>query len=142
MNSCHSKFDRYVWWTALALSAVLLLNACGSGKAPSFQSGDSDESIGVPVAAQDLGERLFLDTRFSQYFAIHMTGVNDPLTAGDPVMDQVQTTTGTLPGPFVGQSMNCRSCHFVDELNGTAVNTRAYADYTPRSPISDKSPAT
>jgi len=125
-------------WTALALSAVLLLNACGSGKAPSFQSSDPDDSssAGSSVAAQDLGERLFLDTRFSQYFATHMTGMNDPLPVGDPVVDQVHTTTGTLPGPFAGQSINCRSCHFVTEFQGVSgAGNRTYADFTDRSPI-------
>ena len=47
-----------------------------------------------------------------------MTGVNDPLTAGDPVVAQVLTTSGTLPGPFAGESINCRSCHFVVEFQG------------------------
>ncbi len=138
MKSRQSKFERCSAWTALALSAALLLNACGSGKAPSFQSADPDQSsaTGTSAAAQDLGERLFLDTRFSQYFATHMTGMNDPLSVGDPVVEQVQTTTGTLPGPFAGQSINCRSCHFVTEFQNTGgAGNRTYADFTARSPI-------
>jgi cytochrome c peroxidase len=137
MKPSQSKIERCSAWIALALSAVLLLNACGSGKAPSFQSGDSDESAsGSSIAVQNLGEQLFLDTRFSQYFATHMTGVNDPLSVGDPVVEQVQTTTGTLPGPFAGQSINCRSCHFVTEFqNVTGAGNRTYADFTSRSPI-------
>lgn len=124
--------------TALALLPLLLLNGCGSGKAPSFQSSDPDSSsnAGTSAAAQNLGERLFLDTRFSQYFATHMTGVNDPLTVGDPVVGQVETTSGTLPGPFAGQSINCRSCHFVTEFqNVSGAGNRTYADFTTRSPI-------
>jgi len=38
-----------------------------------------------------LGEHCFLDTRFAEYFAASMTGVNDPLPTGDPVVNQVQT---------------------------------------------------
>jgi cytochrome c peroxidase len=65
-----------------------------------------------------------------------MTGVNDPLSAGDPVLDTVYTSSGTLPGPFAGQAMNCRSCHFVTEFQGvTNGGNRTYADFTTRSPI-------
>ncbi len=137
MKRCQAEFGRCSAWIAFALSAVLLLNACGSGKAPSFQTGDSDDaSAGTSAAAQDLGERLFLDTRFSQYFATHMTGVNDGLSVGDPIMEEVQTTTGTLPGPFAGQSMNCRYCHFVTEFqNVSGAGNRTYADFTSHSPI-------
>ncbi len=138
MKSRESQLERCSCLLALALSAVLLLNSCGSGKAPSFQSADPDQSApaGAPAAAQALGERLFLDTRFAQYFATHMTGVNDPLSVGDPVVQQVETTTGTLPGPFAGQSINCRSCHFVTEFQNTSgAGNRTYADFTSRSPI-------
>jgi cytochrome c peroxidase len=65
-----------------------------------------------------------------------MTGVNEPLAAGDPAMDLVYTTTGTLPGPFAGQSINCRSCHFVTEFQGVAgAGNRTYSDFTTRSPM-------
>jgi hypothetical protein len=98
---------------------------------------------GVAAAAEDadpaqvaIGERLFLETRFAQYFAAHFDGdVNHPLAHGDPVVDQVQTAQGPFPGPFAGQSINCRSCHFVDEFAGTSISTRSYADYADRSPI-------
>ncbi len=43
---------------------------------------------------------------------------------------------GPLPGPFAGQSINCRSCHFVTEFEGVAgAGNRTYADFTTRSPI-------
>jgi cytochrome c peroxidase len=129
-------------WSLCAIVAglvfLLALNGCGSGKAPSFQSSDSDDPVlvGAPAAAQALGERLFLDPRFSQYFATHMTGTNLPLAVGDPVVQQVQTTNGTLPGPFAGQSINSRSCHFVTEFQGVpGAGNRTYADFTSRSPI-------
>jgi cytochrome c peroxidase len=115
----------------LALMMTGIVAACGSGKAPAFRT-ESD----VTPAADSIGERLFLDTRFAQYFAAHMTGVNDPLDAGDPVVQTVENAGGTLPGPFAGQSINCRSCHFVTEFQGVAnAGNRTYADFTTRSPI-------
>lgn len=104
---------------------------CGSSEAPNFPA----EADATP-AADSIGEALFLDTRFNEYFATHMTGVNQPLAVGDPVVSQVQTTNGPLPGPFAGQSINCRSCHFVTEFEGVAgAGNRTYSDFTTRSPI-------
>jgi len=57
-----------------------------------------------------------------------------PLAVGDPVVDSVQTTHGPVPGPFAGQSMNCRSCHLIDEVVDTA-GQRTYADFARHSPI-------
>ena len=110
---------------------VVVLVSCGAGKAPDFPT-DAD----VTPAEDSIGERLFLDTRFAQYFAAHMTGVNQPLAVGDPVVAQVYTMQGTLPGPFAGQSINCRSCHFVTEFQGVpGAGNRTYSDFTARSPI-------
>ena len=105
--------------------------SCSAGKAPNFPS----EAESTP-AEDSIGERLFLDTRFAQFFATHMTGVNQPLPSGDPAVDLVFTLTGTLPGPFAGQSINCRSCHFVTEFQGVSgAGNRTYADFTTRSPL-------
>jgi hypothetical protein len=84
-----------------------------------------------------IGERLFLETRFAQYFATHFDGnVNKALTQGDPTVNYVQTTSGKFLGAFAGQSMNCRNCHFVDEFGDEdGGGNRTYADFTPRSPI-------
>lgn len=77
-----------------------------------------------------------MDTRFSQYFAAHMTDVNAPLEVGDPVVAQVQTLGQPLPGPFAGQSINCRSCHFVNEFQDVAgAGMRTYADFATHSPM-------
>ena len=115
----------------LATVWSLSMTSCGASDAPQFKT-----DVDVTPAEDSIGERLFLDTRFSQYFATHMTGVNAPLAVGDPVVQQVYTTSGTLPGPFAGQSMNCRSCHFVTEFQGvTGAGNRTYADFTERSPI-------
>jgi hypothetical protein len=89
---------------------------------------------------QTVGERLFLETRFAQFFAAHYDGnVNHVLPAGqdDPTVTYVQTTTPTdkILGPFAGTSINCRSCHFVDDVDN---GSRTYADYTRRSPIPDR----
>jgi len=65
-----------------------------------------------------------------------MTGVNQPLAVGDPVVATVNTPSGPLPGPFAGQSINCRSCHFVTEFQGVpGAGNRTYSDFTTRSPI-------
>ncbi|MGC1415060.1 MAG: hypothetical protein WA817_07260 [Candidatus Acidiferrum sp.] len=90
----------------------------------------------VTPAEQNIGERIFVDTRFAEYFAENMTDVNAPLAVGDPVVATVQTPNGPLPGPFAGQSINCRSCHFVVEFQGVpGAGNRTYADFTDHSPI-------
>jgi len=122
----------YTWLSVLALVVVAVAVGCGvSGKAPDAPT----ESDSTP-AADSIGEALFLDTRFAEFFAANMVGVNQPLPQGDPVVEQVQTTNGTLPGPFAGQSINCRSCHFVTEFQGVeGGGNRTYSDFTTRSPI-------
>ncbi|HTO70360.1 MAG TPA: hypothetical protein VMR31_10910 [Myxococcota bacterium] len=93
-----------------------------------------------------LGERLFLETRFAQFFAANSGGdVNRPLgNGGDPALAETETTGAPLPGPFAGQAMNCRACHLVDEqlqrdasgLPDLSVGgMRSYADFARRSPI-------
>jgi len=130
------KKNLLVTWLALAAMGVAtawlgLMTSCGVGDAPLFKT-----DVDVTPAEDSIGERLFLDPRFAQYFAAHMTGINQPLAAGDPVVEQVYTMNGSLPGPFAGQSMNCRSCHFVTEFQGvTGAGNRTYSDFTRRSPI-------
>jgi cytochrome c peroxidase len=116
---------------SFSFALVLLIQGCGSGLAPNAPT----ESDSTPPA-DSIGEALFLDTRFGQFFAANMTGVNAPLPAGDPVVNQVQTTNGTLPGPFAGQAINCRSCHFVTEFQGVPnAGNRTYSDFTTHSPM-------
>jgi hypothetical protein len=125
------RTTRSIVFRLLGLAAILFMLSCSAGNAPNFPS----EAESTP-AEDSIGERLFLDTRFAQFFATHMTGVNQPLAAGDPAVDLVYTTTGTLPGPFAGQSINCRSCHFVTEFQGVSgASNRTYSDYTTRSPL-------
>jgi len=129
------RLSRRSYFASLALLAMIgaaVVIGCGvSGKAPDPPT----ESDSTP-AADSIGEALFLDTRFAEFFAANMTGVNDPLPHGDPVVAQVQTMNGPLPGPFAGQSINCRSCHFVTEFQGVkSGGNRTYSDFTTRSPI-------
>jgi len=131
MRMTRVKFPALVLWVAFAVATTLAMLSCGSGQAPNAPT----EADKVPPA-DPIGEALFLDTRFSEFFAANMTGVNSPLASGDPVVAQVQTLNGPLPGPFAGQSINCRSCHFVTEFQGvTGGGNRTYADFTTHSPI-------
>lgn len=91
----------------------------------------------TPVAT--LGERIFQDTRFAQFFAANYDGnVNHRLKEGDPIMANIKTPSGDAPGPFWNDSMNCRQCHLVDELEGPPIFPRVYADYIPKSPVPDR----
>ncbi len=89
-----------------------------------------------------LGERLFLESRFAQYFAVHSNGeVNRPLVQGDTLVAQVRNPRAPVPypSPFAGTSINCRSCHFVDEFTKyIAGMNRTYADFLPRTPIPER----
>lgn len=111
-------------WTPAALPLWILL----AGSAAAHAQEDPAEVT--------VGERLFLETRFAEFFARSATDVNQPLAAGDPVVDTTATTGSPLPGPFAGESINCRSCHFVDEHLGVpGGGMRTYADFAPRSPV-------
>jgi cytochrome c peroxidase len=87
-----------------------------------------------------IGRRLFLETRFAQFFAANSPAdVNAPLAVGDPTVATSETPTGPLPGPFAGQSINCRSCHLVrEQLGVTGGGMRSYDDFAVRSPIPDR----
>jgi len=88
------------------------------------------DALGTP----NVGERLFLETRFSEYFFTNSGGnANFKLTQGDPVVNTTVTINSNLPGPFAGQAMNCRACHMVEEHEN--FGNRTYADFARRSPI-------
>jgi hypothetical protein len=90
---------------------------------------------------QTVGERVFLETRFAQFFAANSGGnANLVLGMGDPALDTTQTLGAPLPGPFAGKSMNCGACHLVDQQDGVAGGgIRTYCDFAPRSPIPERS---
>ena len=118
----------------------LLLIGCGGGSSSSAPP--SVAATGTPGAETAVGERLFLDTRFAQSFKVFLDNspnpnVNDP-NAGDSVVDAVETVGAPIvnEAPFKGMSMNCRSCHFVDDLlTAPGGGMRTYADFARRSPI-------
>lgn len=116
---------------ALSLAAV-----------PAAQA-DPDEVItNFTQADSNIGERLFLETRFSKFFFANSGGdANFSLVTNDPVMSVLETGAGPVPGPFASPAMgamNCRQCHLVDEEGGNQnLGNRTYADFAQRSPIPD-----
>ena len=119
-----------------SVATVGLVLGCGSGTGSGTAPAISTENESATPAADPIGERLFLDTRFAKFFFQHMTGYNVPLASGDPVVATVLNPAGNLPGPFAGKSTNCRSCHFVTEFQGVAnAGNRTYSDFTTRSPL-------
>jgi len=90
----------------------------------------------LDLARVAVGERLFLETRFSQFFYDRAKGnVNATLVEGDPVVAQTSTTDAPLPGPFAGFAINCRACHLVNEHFARGQGNRTYADYARRPPL-------
>lgn len=107
------------------LQSVLFVGTLG-GARPAFA-----DPPGSPPEVLT-GDRMSVETRFSQYFYAHAGGqVNVSVVPGDPVVDTLDTTHGPIPGPFAGQAMNCRSCHLIDEGGAQ----RSYADFARHSPI-------
>jgi len=93
-----------------------------------------------------LGERLFLESRFSQFFSQNISDQNDinsELIKGDPALNKTVRFFGLPPyqipfidGPYKGKSFNCRSCHLVDEhLEQSELGMRSYTDFASRSPL-------
>jgi Di-haem cytochrome c peroxidase len=121
----------------LPLLLVLVASFCSAclgttdGPAPGTLLAPTDDPPQATV-----GERLFLETRFAQFFATHASTLNSQLMQGDQVLDTTVTTGAALPGPFLGQSMNCAACHLVDQqflVQGGGMRT--YGDFARRSPI-------
>ena len=79
---------------ALSLAGFLITGGCSSGQAPAFPN----ENEGGAPAEQNIGERLFVDTRFAEYFALNMTDVNAPLAAGEP-SDEIGDIVAADPSP-------------------------------------------
>jgi hypothetical protein len=138
MKRPHHAFPHLVGMASWAFIS-LLLAGCGGGSSDSAPA--SVSATGTPGAQADVGERLFVETRFAQFFKANLPpsgNVNDPLPAGDPVVAKVPIPghPSGIAGPFAGMSMNCRSCHFVDEfVDAQGNNMRTYTDFVTRSPI-------
>jgi hypothetical protein len=79
-------------------------------------------NTGTPVAKFRFSPRLFLETRFAQAFKVFLDNggnANDP-NIGDSVVEAIKTLEAPItPGPFKGLSMNCRTCHLVDDVLDT-----------------------
>jgi hypothetical protein len=115
----------------MACCALLAMGTLSLGVVPRA-FGQDDDALGGP----NIGERLFLETRFAEFFFTNSGGnANAVLTNGDPVMNVSASIYGALPGPFAGQSMNCRACHLVEEQEATG--NRTYCDFAARTPIPD-----
>jgi cytochrome c peroxidase len=106
---------------------------------------ETQEPDGLRLSAEYaevlLGDRLFFETRFAQYFFAHSPGdVNTPLEEGDRLVDNVPVINRpALPGPFRGQSINCRQCHFGDDfIASKPLAGRTYVDFSRRSPIPNR----
>jgi len=130
------------FFISLFLFGIILSNyACQPGVSPLNQSSNvapnlSEAEEDADPAEIALGERLFRETRFAQFFAAHNTSINAPLISGDPVMDVTPTLGSPLLGPYKGKSMNCAACHLVDEqFNVEGGGMRTYSDFARRSPI-------
>ena len=93
-----------------------------------------------------IGERLFLEQRFSHFYYSQTKTSNDvnvPLKHGDPSLNKTVRFFGLPPyqipftkSSFSGGAYSCRSCHMVDEhLPQKELGMRSYADFASKSPI-------
>jgi cytochrome c peroxidase len=85
-----------------------------------------------------VGDRLFFETRFAQYFYSRSNGrVNAILRSGDPLADEIpRHGLRSLPGPFRGRSVSCRHCHLGDDFASTEPTAqRTYCDFSDRTAI-------
>src|SRR5208337_1737472 len=108
-------------------------------------AGACSDPIDAPAAVQ-VGDRLFRETRFAQFFFNFITAapnrdVNTTLKPGDPTVSVEQNAAGKpIRDPFRNQSMNCRNCHLGDDLLGVSkLEGRTYCDFARRSPIPARS---
>ncbi len=118
------------------IGAVCLGAGAGCSKSP---------YVPQPVKPKDsteskIGERLFRDPRFSNFFFKASHGnVNAKLDGGDPVLARMRGPRGDFANPFKSQAMTCVACHMVDDAAKIpGAGTRAYTDFSQRSPIPDR----
>lgn len=100
-----------------------------------------DGSLSFKDAEVRLGDRLFFETRFSQFYFANAGGdSNATLPKGEPLMDVVPVAVGEdLPGPFAGQGINCRQCHLGSDFLPEHLRAgRTYGDFSRRSPIPNR----
>jgi len=130
--------------TLLILSALILVGCDSSSPNLHGDKLDTKILIGVDNDGDSplklVGERLFRESRFSQYFFANSKGVLTKLPdKGDPVVEKLYTLNEILPNPYKGQSISCAACHFVDQTKDLlGAGSRAYTDFLRRSPIPDR----
>lgn len=95
-------------------------------------------SVGEALNPPDqlLGERLFKDPRFGQYYVTHSGGAINGVKVGQPIVASVPTTDPnvSLPGPEAGASITCLSCHLVQqEMDVPGGGMRAYTNFAGRA---------
>ena len=118
----------------------LVVSALASG-------GALKNGAGELSAQARVGERLFAEPRFAQFFQMHGGGkVNSVLAAGDPALDSIAVSSvdgSVIKNPAPEQSLSCASCHFgaVDArpLGLPAKGTTIFGDFFERSPVSARS---
>lgn len=121
--------------TSRALRACFAAAVAGLivGGVPSAEPARASEDEDPP--AVQMGERLFLETRFSQHFFATSRGDVNAVVEPDPVVAEVADAGGdSIRGPFRREAMNCRQCHLVDEVRRPK-RVRTYADFARRSPV-------
>lgn len=95
------------------------------------------------------GERLFQESRFSQFFysfIVRGGHYNEAIDIGDPILKKTYRFFGLPPyqipfatSPFKGSTFSCRTCHMVEEhLSQKELGMRAYSDFASRSPLSKR----
>jgi hypothetical protein len=121
--------------SVLTVSATLIVAFSAPAGA---RTTDDPRRLSAASPAVRLGDRLFFESRFAQFFFERCHGnVNATLAAGDPVVDEMPfSTERSLTSPFRGQSMNCRQCHLGDDfLLEEPLAGRTYCDFSRRTPI-------
>lgn len=100
-----------------------------------------DGTLSFKDAEVRLGDRLFFETRFSQFYHANAGGEsNKKLAKGEALMEVVPVALGDdLPGPFAGQGINCRQCHLGSDFLPDRLRAgRTYGDFSRRSPIPER----
>lgn len=123
-----------------AWSSVVLALACSGG----VRAGEADtfRLLSPTAPAVLVGDRLFRESRFAQFFFAHCHGdVNAVLREGDAVVDELPVAGGApRGGPNRGRSMSCRQCHLGDDLLlEDPLAGRTYCDFSRLSPIPRRS---
>ncbi|UFP95958.1 cytochrome c peroxidase [Gloeobacter morelensis] len=142
MTRLNSHALRLVGLAALLATAGIFAKAMDIGAqppSPARQIAEAEEAEPPEVL---VGERLFEETRFAQFYFANSGGdANaEPLPGGgDPVVATLITPDGPIAGPFAGKSMSCRQCHLESQAAQTpGGGFRTYADFAVRSPVPDR----